>query len=124
MRKTERKLEKKRKKKGGSNGENLREWEKKRNCPFDAKGETKDAIVQRMEAFAREFIAKVTEDKSLVIKTDKIKIQSSYGKFDKFVVGVSVQLQVEEKQAHCLYVQPKPQSNKTEDNEAETDKMD
>ncbi len=37
MRDTERKLEKKRKKKGGSNGENLREWEKKRNCPFDAK---------------------------------------------------------------------------------------
>ena len=37
MRKTERKLEKKRKKKGGSNGEKLREWEKKRNCPFDAK---------------------------------------------------------------------------------------
>ena len=37
MRKTERKLEKKRWKKGGSNGENLRDWEKKRNCPFDAK---------------------------------------------------------------------------------------
>ena len=37
MRDTERKLEKKRWKKGGSNGENLREWEKKRNCPFDAK---------------------------------------------------------------------------------------
>ena len=30
-------MEKKRKKKGGSNGENLRELEKKRNCPFDAK---------------------------------------------------------------------------------------
>ena len=37
MRKTERKLEKKRWKKGGSKWENLREWEKKRNCPFDAK---------------------------------------------------------------------------------------
>ena len=37
MRCAERQLEKKRKKKGGSNGENLREWEKKRNCPFDAK---------------------------------------------------------------------------------------
>ena len=37
MRKTEKELEKKRKKKGGSNGENLRELEKKRNCPFDAK---------------------------------------------------------------------------------------
>ena len=37
MRKTEKELEKKRKKKGGSNWEKLREWEKKRNCPFDAK---------------------------------------------------------------------------------------
>ena len=37
MRKTERKLEMRGKKKGGSNGENLREWEKKRNCPFDTK---------------------------------------------------------------------------------------
>ena len=37
MRLTEKELEKKRKKKGGSNGEKLREWEKKRNCPFDAK---------------------------------------------------------------------------------------
>ena len=30
-------MEKKRKNEGGSNGENLRELEKKRNCPFDAK---------------------------------------------------------------------------------------
>ena len=37
MRDTERYLEKKRKNEGGSNGENLRELEKKRNCPFDAK---------------------------------------------------------------------------------------
>ena len=37
MRKLEKYLEKKRWKKGGSNGENLRKLEKKRNCPFDAK---------------------------------------------------------------------------------------
>ena len=37
MRGAEIKLEKKRKKKGGSKWEKLREWEKKRNCPFDAK---------------------------------------------------------------------------------------
>ena len=37
MRGAERKLEKKRKNEGGSNWEKLREWEKKRNCPFDAK---------------------------------------------------------------------------------------
>ena len=37
MRKTERKLEKKRKKKGGSNWEKNGENEKKINCPFDDK---------------------------------------------------------------------------------------
>ena len=37
MRKTEKELEKKRKNEGGSKWEKLREWEKKRNCPFDAK---------------------------------------------------------------------------------------
>lgn len=37
MRSAERKLEMRGKKKGGSKWEKLREWEKKRNCPFDAK---------------------------------------------------------------------------------------
>ena len=37
MRDTEKELEKKRKNEGGSNGDNLEEREKKRNCPFDAK---------------------------------------------------------------------------------------
>ena len=37
MRKLEKYLEKKRWKKGGSKWEKLREWKKKRNCPFDAK---------------------------------------------------------------------------------------
>ena len=37
MRLAERKLEMRGKKKGGSKWEKLREWEKKRNCPFDAK---------------------------------------------------------------------------------------
>jgi len=37
MRLAERKSEKKRWKKGGSKWEKLRDWEKKRNCPFDAK---------------------------------------------------------------------------------------
>ena len=48
MRKTERKLEKKRKNEGGSNGENLREWEKKRNCPFDAKKVCPVTILNKM----------------------------------------------------------------------------
>ncbi len=71
-------------------------------CPFDAKGEDKDSIIKRMETLAKEFIANVMADKSIVIKTDKIKIQSSYGKFDKFVCGVAVSFEIEEKQASCL----------------------
>lgn len=71
-------------------------------CNFDAKGEEKDVIVQRMEDIAKEFIADVFADKSIVITDDKIRIQSSYGKFDKFCVGVSVQFRIEEKQASCL----------------------
>ena len=55
MRLAERKLEKKRKKKGGSNGENLREWEKKRNCPFDAKKVCPVTIKNRLEKSKRFF---------------------------------------------------------------------
>lgn len=69
---------------------------------FDSKGEDKDIIVSRMETLAKEFIRKVLEDRSIVIVDDKIKIQSSYGKFDKFVVGVTVNLKIEERQPSCL----------------------
>ena len=69
---------------------------------FDAKGEDKDLIVSRMELIAREFIRKVLADRSIVIVDDKITLQSSYGKFDKFVVGVSVSFKIEERQSSCL----------------------
>ena len=69
---------------------------------FDAKGEDKDLIVSRMEAQAREFIRKVLADRSIVIVDDKIRIQSCYGKFDKFVVGVTVEMKIEERQPSCL----------------------
>lgn len=69
---------------------------------FDAKGEDKDLIVSRMELIAREFIRKVLADRSIVVVDDKIKLQSSYGKFDKFVVGVSVSFKIEERQSSCL----------------------
>lgn len=52
MRWAERKLEKKRKKKGGSNGENLREWEKKRNCPFDAKKVCPVTLIKQNDPYA------------------------------------------------------------------------
>lgn len=45
-------MEKKRKKKGGSNGENLREWEKKRNCPFDAKKVCPVTLIKQNDPYA------------------------------------------------------------------------
>lgn len=69
---------------------------------FDAKGEDKDIIVNRMIALAREFLSKVLADKSIKLTDDVIRIQSSYGKFDKFVVGVTLNLKIEERQASCL----------------------
>lgn len=68
----------------------------------DQKGEEKDVIVKRMEVIAREFLGLVLADSSIRLKDDVIKIRSSYGKFDTFVVGVSVHLTIEEKQASCL----------------------
>lgn len=69
---------------------------------LDAKGEEKDLVVQRMETLAKEFIANILADKTIVIKSDKIKIESAYGRFDKFVCGVTVQLEIEERQPSCL----------------------
>lgn len=69
---------------------------------FDAKGEEKDLIVMRMELLAREFIRKVLEDRSIQIVDDQIRLQSSYGKFDAFLVGVTLNMKIEERQASCL----------------------
>ena len=71
-------------------------------CQLDAKGETKDAIIQNMEILAKDFISRILEDKSIRMVGDSVRIQSSYGKFDKFCVGVAVNLKIEEKQASCL----------------------
>ena len=69
---------------------------------FDAKGEDKDIIITRMELIAREFIRRVLEDHSITIVDDNIRLQSSFGKFDSFMVGVSVELKIEERQSTCL----------------------
>lgn len=71
-------------------------------CSLDIKGEEKDVIVNAMEAIARQFISVLLEDKSIVLLDDKIRIQSTYGKFDKFCVGVTLNLKIEQKQGECL----------------------
>lgn len=71
-------------------------------CDFNATGEKKDAIIQDMEILAKDFISAILADSTMKLVSDKVRIQSSYGKFDKFCVGVAVNLRIEEKQAHCL----------------------
>lgn len=69
---------------------------------FDSTGEQKDVIVKRMETLATEFISRVLADKSIRIVDDDVKMRSSYGQFDAFVVGVSVTLRLEERQGSCI----------------------
>lgn len=69
---------------------------------LDATGEQKDITVNEMETLALEFIAKVMSEKSISVKDDTIRMRSTYGKFDKFCVGVSVHIKLEEKQGTCI----------------------
>ena len=69
---------------------------------FDCKGEEKDIIVSQMELLAREFIGRVLAEKTIRVTDDTVKLRSSYGKFDAFVVGVSVMLKIEAKQGTCI----------------------
>lgn len=69
---------------------------------LDAKGEEKDLIVTQMELIAREFIRRVLADNSILVAEDTIKLRSSWGQFDKFCVGVSVSMKLEDKQGGCI----------------------
>lgn len=69
---------------------------------FDSIGESKDVIVQRMESIAKQFLSLILSDRTIKLVDDKVKIKSSYGKFDSFVVGVTVNLKIEERQPSCL----------------------
>lgn len=69
---------------------------------LDAKGEEKDLIVTQMELIAREFIRRVLADNTILVAEDTIKLRSSWGQFDKFCVGVSVSMKLEDKQGGCI----------------------
>lgn len=90
---------------------------------FDSTGEQKDVIVKRMEELATEFIAKVMADKSIRIIDDSVKMRSSYGSWDTFVVGVSVTMRIEEKRGSCLpeptipTPEPEPEDGNDDQNE-------
>lgn len=69
---------------------------------FDATGEEKDVIVSEMEQIAENFIGKLLKDSDLNVIEDSINIQSCWGRFDAFLVGVSLRINLEEKQGSCI----------------------
>lgn len=69
---------------------------------FDCRGEEKDLIVTQMELIAREFIRRVLADNTIRVIDNTIKLRSSYGSFDAFIVGVSVTLNIELRQGGCI----------------------
>lgn len=73
-----------------------------KRAKFDVKGEEKDVIVTEMAEIAEDFIARVLADTTLKVEDNSITMRSSYGKFDAFVVGVSVRIRIGEKQGSCL----------------------
>ena len=76
---------------------------------FDITGDQKDAIINNCTDLAKEFISKLLAEKTLYINQDSIHCKCSYGKFDTFVAGVSIELRIEEKQGSCLYIEPEPE---------------
>lgn len=83
---------------------------------FDITGDQKDTIINNCTALAKEFISKLLAEKTLYINQDSIHCKCSYGKFDAFVAGVSVELRIEERQGSCLYIEPEPDYEPNADN--------
>ena len=68
---------------------------------FGADGMTQQTIIDKMMDLAKEFVALLKADKTVVID-DNIRMVSSYAKFDKNVTGVSIQFTIRERQSKCL----------------------
>lgn len=82
---------------------------------FDVKAEDKLDIFENMGETAREFIYRLLNDNTVRVLDNTVKITATYGEFDSFVCGCTVNLTIEEKQGECLYTEPTPEPN--EDNE-------
>jgi hypothetical protein len=82
---------------------------------FDSKAEDKLNTFENMGEIAREFIYRLLNDNTVRVLDDTVKITATYGEFDSFVCGCTVNLTIEEKQGECLYTEPTTEPN--EDNE-------
>lgn len=70
-------------------------------CPLDAKGEKKDEILDDIEPLVFNVIRRLSEDKDISIDSN-IKVKTTYGRFDKFVIGYSTEIKIESRQGECL----------------------
>lgn len=68
---------------------------------LDADGPTHQAIVDDMTDIAKQFIYLLRQQSDIVID-DVITLRTGYGRFDKNVTGVSLELKLTERQAKCL----------------------
>lgn len=69
---------------------------------FDCKAEDKLQIFENTNSLAREFIRELLSDGDIRVLDDEVKITATYGQFDSFVAGCTVNITIEEKQPSCM----------------------
>lgn len=70
--------------------------------PFDSDGEAIQTIVDVQTTIAKSFISALYDIKDIVIDNDVVNLKTAYGKFDKNVAGVTVDLTIKSKKAECI----------------------
>lgn len=73
---------------------------------FDCKAEDKLSIIEDMNLIAREFIYDLLNDKTIKVIEDEVSLKAVFGEFDKFVVGVTLDITIEDRQGECIYTEP------------------
>ena len=71
-------------------------------CDLSAKGEIIEGVLDGIRPVVNEFLMLVLNEKSWVVGGDAINVKMSYGKFDCNVVGYSIELNLTERQGHCI----------------------
>ena len=69
---------------------------------LDIKAEDKLSDIENMYQITRDFLSKLLKDNTIRVIDDNVVIKATYGKFDKFVCGVSLQIKIEQKQGYCI----------------------
>lgn len=74
---------------------------------LDVKAEDKVDDIDNMAQIAKEFLYLLLQDNTIIVEDDSVVMRSTYGQYDKMVVGVSLELRITEKQGSCMWV-PEP----------------